>query len=84
MPNVQNTKVALAAEKLDLHRSSPYTTEITSPDGTRVFECGDKIVNVVELMVVQSVELPSVPEWIEPATATPIYLDGLPDKGIWK
>jgi len=84
MADMHNTKVELAAGKLDLHRSSPYSAEITAPDGTRVLACGEEILSLVEQVVVESTDLPAVPDWVAHPSSSPTYVEGLADEGVWK
>jgi hypothetical protein len=64
MREFENTKVSVAASRMDLHRSSPYSVEITGPDMTATRIIGDQFTFELEGLTIEIDLYPALPAWI--------------------
>ena len=72
MADIDHTKAAVAAKRVNLHRSSPYDAEITAPDSTGTYACGEEVTPPLEQVDIEVATLPAVPEW---ADRSPVSID---------
>lgn len=65
MADIDHTKAAVAAKRVNLHRSSPYDADITAPDSTGTYRCGEEVTPSLEQVDVEVATVPAVPEWAD-------------------